>query len=79
MIWAKKLLAHSVFFCLFFSGCFFPPNDRAQNHSQEKPLLVLFLMIQKCLWTLKLDEVGHKSYFFDLVDDLGGKVDVFLV
>jgi hypothetical protein len=52
--------AHSVFFGPFLSGSFFPPNDRAQNHAQEKPLLVLFLMTQKCLWTLKVDEVGHK-------------------
>jgi hypothetical protein len=35
----------------FLSGCFFPPNDRAQNHTQENPLLVLFLLAQKCLWT----------------------------
>jgi hypothetical protein len=24
---------HSVFFGPFLSGCFFPPNDRAQNHA----------------------------------------------
>jgi hypothetical protein len=35
---------HSVFFGPFLSGCFFPPNDRAQNHAQETPLLVLFLL-----------------------------------
>jgi hypothetical protein len=46
---------HSVFFGPFLSSSFFPLNDRAQNHSQEKTLLVLFLMTQKCLWTLKLD------------------------
>jgi hypothetical protein len=39
-------------FWLFLSGCFFPPNDRAQNHAQENPLLVLFLLAEKCLWTL---------------------------
>jgi hypothetical protein len=46
--------SHSVLFGPFLSSSFFPPNDRAQ----EKPLLVLFL-------TLKLDEVGHKSYFLN--------------
>jgi hypothetical protein len=45
---------HSVFFGPFLSGCFFPPNDRAQNHAQENPLLVLFLLAQKCLWTLNM-------------------------
>jgi hypothetical protein len=37
---------HSVFFGPFLSGCFFPPNDRAQNHAQENPLLVLFMLGQ---------------------------------
>jgi hypothetical protein len=40
------------------SGCFFPPNDRAQ----ENPLLVLFMLAQKCLWTLN---VQTNSYFFE--------------
>jgi hypothetical protein len=40
----KKKPVHSVFFGPFLSGCFFPP---------ENPLLVLFMLAQKCLWTLK--------------------------
>jgi hypothetical protein len=63
---------HSVFFGPFLSGCFFPPNDRAQNHAQENPLLVLFLLAQKCLWTLNMEKYGKNIYFFEQVDYLGG-------
>jgi hypothetical protein len=49
MAYSHIALAHSVFFGPFLSGCFFPPNDRAQNHAQENPLLVLFMLAQKCL------------------------------
>jgi hypothetical protein len=31
----------SVFFGPFLSSSFFPPNDRAQIHAQENPLVVL--------------------------------------
>jgi hypothetical protein len=55
----------SVFFGLFLSGCFFPPNDRARNHAQENPLLVLFLLAQKCLWTLNMEKYGKNIYFFE--------------
>jgi hypothetical protein len=47
---------HSVFFGPFLSGCFFPPNYRAHNHAQENPLLVLFMLAQKCLWTLRVQK-----------------------
>jgi hypothetical protein len=56
---------HSVFFGPFLSGCFFPPNDRAQNHAQENPLLALFLLAQKCLWTLNMEKYGKNIYFFE--------------
>jgi hypothetical protein len=56
---------HSVFFGPFLSGCFFPPNDRAQNHAQENPLLVLFMLAQKCLLTLRVQKCAKKSYFFE--------------
>jgi hypothetical protein len=56
---------HSVFFGPFLSGFFFPPNDRAQNHAQENPLLVLFMLAQKCLWTLRVQKCAKKSYFFE--------------
>jgi hypothetical protein len=36
------LTKHSVFFGPFLSSSIFPPNDRAQNHAQENPILVLF-------------------------------------
>jgi hypothetical protein len=42
----------------------FPPNDRAQNHAQENPLLVLFLLAQKCLWTLKVRKCVKKTILF---------------
>jgi hypothetical protein len=49
---------------------FFPPNDRAQNHAQnhahENPHLVLFLLAQKCIWTL----IEHFFFFFEKVDYL---------
>jgi hypothetical protein len=51
---------------------FFPPNDRTQTHAQETPLLVLFLLAQKCLWTRRVQKCAKKSYFFEKVDDLGG-------
>jgi hypothetical protein len=38
----------------FLSSSFFPPNDSAQNHAQENPLLVLFLLAQKCLEAKKV-------------------------
>jgi hypothetical protein len=55
-------VVHSIFFGPFLSSCFFTPNDRAQNHTQENPLLVLFLMAQKCLWNLdaKVGRSGDK-------------------
>jgi hypothetical protein len=43
------LVAQCIFWLTFLSGSFFPPNDRAQNHTHENPLLVLFLLAQKCL------------------------------
>jgi hypothetical protein len=39
-------------FCPFLSSSFFPPKDCALNHAQENSLLLLFLLAQKCLWTL---------------------------
>jgi hypothetical protein len=60
-----ELPMHSVFFGPFLSGCFFPPNDRAQDHAQENPLLVLFMLAQKCLWTLRVQKCAKKSYFFE--------------
>jgi hypothetical protein len=35
----SKTIPCSVFLGLFLSGCFFPPNDRVQDHAQENPLL----------------------------------------
>jgi hypothetical protein len=43
------LVAQCIFWRTFLSGSFFPPNDCAQNHTHENPLLVLFLLAQKCL------------------------------
>jgi hypothetical protein len=42
------------------SGCFFPPNDRAQNHAQENPLLELFLLAQNA----KYVKICKKIYTF---------------
>jgi hypothetical protein len=63
--------AHSVFFGPFLSGCFFPPNDRAQNHDQENPLLVLFMLAQKCLWTLRVQKCAKNHTF--LIAVLSGR------
>jgi hypothetical protein len=51
---------HSVFFGPFLSSSFFPPNDRAQNHAQEKPTFSTIFDRTK----VSLDaKVGYKSYF----------------
>jgi hypothetical protein len=34
----QVVVVHSVFFGPFLSGCFFPPNDHAQNHAQKNPI-----------------------------------------
>jgi hypothetical protein len=56
---------HSVFFGPFLSGFFFPPNDRAQNHAKKTPLLVLFMLAQKCLWTLRVKNVQKNHTFLN--------------
>jgi hypothetical protein len=48
------LSAQCIFWPIFVHFSFFPPNDCAQNHAQENPLLVLFLLAQKSLLTLKV-------------------------
>jgi hypothetical protein len=62
----QKMRGCTVYFLAHFCPvAFFPPNDRSQNHAQENPLLVLFLLAQKCLWTLNMEKYGKNIYFFE--------------
>jgi hypothetical protein len=52
---------HSVFFGPFLSGCFFPPN----NHAQENPLLVILIYVgTKVSLDAKSAEMGKKIILF---------------
>jgi hypothetical protein len=61
---------------MYFLATFCPVAFFRQMITLKITPLVLFLMAQKCLWTLKLEKVGHKTYFFETVDDLGGQVNL---
>jgi hypothetical protein len=67
--WPTFSRMHSLFFGPFLSFRFFPPNFRAQNnaqnHAQENPLLVLFMLAQKCLWTLRVQKCAKNHTFLN--------------